>query len=262
MSPTVLGYGFLAVLAFAAIFGPHFARFSPADINVGPRLSPPDQVYYFGTDALGRDLFSRVVYGLRISLWISLMATLIAAFPGIVLGMISGYYRGWTDQIFSRGIDVLLALPGLLLAIVLIARLGPSMTTLILAMGITAIPTFYRVARNETMSLSTHLFIEAGRSIGLTDFQLIFRYILPNINSALLALISMRLGIFLLMGSGLSFIGLGVRPPQVELGALLASGKEYFQTAKWLITFPGLAIVFTVLGLNLVGEGLRDRLDL
>lgn len=260
-STMVLGYCIFAVLFLVALIGPLVAQYSPSEISVGPRLSPPDSNFYFGTDDLGRDLFSRVVQGLRVSLWISLAATLITAIPGIVLGLLGGYFRGWVDQVLSRGIEILLSLPGLLLAIVLIARLGPSMTTLILAMGITGIPTFFRVTRNETISMSRQLFVEAGRSIGLTDFQLVFHYIFPNIVSTLLALVSMRMSIFLLMGSGLSFIGLGVKPPQVELGALLAIGKQYFQTAKWLTVFPGLAILLLALGLNLIGEGLRDRMD-
>ncbi len=260
-SPITLGCVILGLLLIFVIAGNGLASYVPSKINAGPRLSAPDKIYWFGTDALGRDQFSRVVHGFEISLWISLAATLIASITGILLGLMAGFYRGWVDQIFSRMIDVLLSLPGLLLAIVLIARLGPSMHTLIIAMGITGIPAFYRVTRVETLSKSSQPYIETGRSIGLSNLQLIFRHILPNIFSTLLALISLRLAIFLLMGSGLSFIGLGVKPPQVELGALLAQGKEYTQSAYWLVLFPGCAIILTAVGFNLFGEGLRDQLE-
>lgn len=258
-SPLSVSIGLLSFLLILLLAGPFFAQFSPSEVNAGPRLSPPGYSHWFGTDALGRDLFSRVVYGLRISLLICFAATLITVVPGIVLGLLSGFYQGWIDQVISRLVEVLLSLPGLLLAIVLIARLGPSVNTLIIALGITGIPTFYRVTRNETLSMSKQLFIEASRSLGAPSFSLITKHIFPNIFPTLLVLISMRMGTFLLMGSSLGFIGLGVQPPLSELGALLASGKEYYQTAWWLFAFPATIIVWTVLGFNLLGEGLRDN---
>lgn len=261
-STFTLGCSILIFLSVFVLAGYLLAAYSPSAINAGPRLSSPDPTYWFGTDALGRDMFSRVIHGFLLSIGISLAAAALAAVGGITLGLFGGYYRGWVEQALSRLVDVLLSLPGLLLAIVLIARLGPSMYTLILAMGITGIPTFYRITRAETMTMSTQPFVEASRSLGLSNIQLIFLHILPNIFPTLLALISLRVGIFLLMGSGLSFIGLGVKPPQVELGALLASGKEYYQTAQWLVVFPAGAILLIVLGFNLLGEGLRDRLEL
>jgi ABC-type dipeptide/oligopeptide/nickel transport system permease subunit len=156
----------------------------------------------------------------------------------------------------------LLSLPGLLLAVVLIARLGPSMTTTLVALGVTGIPTFFRVVRGETLSLAKQPFIEASVALGLPARSIIFQHLLPNLSSSILVLLSMRVGIFLLMGSGLSFIGLGAQPPQSELGALLACGKEYYASAWWTAVFPGISIVLTVLSFNLLGEGLRDRLSI
>lgn len=258
-SPFTIGLGMLCLLLVVLLTGPIFAQFSPSAVNSGPRLSPPGPIHWFGTDALGRDLFSRISFGFRISIGICIAATIITAAPGITLGLVSGYFQGWIDLVFSRLVDVLLSLPGLLLAIVLIARLGPSMLTLIFALGITGIPTFYRITRNETISMSKQSFVDASRSLGISNFSLIVRHIFPNIFPTLLVLTSMRIGIYLLMGSGLGFIGLGIQPPLSEIGALMAYGKEYFQTAWWLFTFPAIYIFLTVLALNLTGEGLRDR---
>jgi ABC-type dipeptide/oligopeptide/nickel transport system permease subunit len=258
ISPLSMGIAIAILLMFVLLVGPALAQFSPSAVNSGPRLSPPGPEHWFGTDPLGRDLFSRVVHGFRVSLVISLAATLLAALPGVGLGLVSGFYQGWIDQLLSRMVEVLLALPGLLLAIVLITRLGSSLPTLIFALGVTGIPTFFRITRNETLSMSKQLFVEASRSLGISTPALITRHIFPNIFPTLLVLTSMRMGIYLLMGSGLGFIGLGIQPPLSELGALLASGKEYYQTAWWLYTFPAAFIFSTVLGFNLLGEGLRD----
>lgn len=257
--PLVLGAALLLVVLLVALVGPLAARFLPDTINAGPPVASPDFTHWFGTDPLGRDLFSRVVSGLGVSLWISLGAALITTVPGVCLGLLAGYYQGWLDQALSRLMEILLSLPGLLLAIVLIARLGPSAQTTIIALGVTGMPSFYRIARSEAMSLSRQPFIEASLALGMSDLGIVFRHILPNILAPICVLTSMRMGTFLLMGSSLSFIGLGVQAPQAELGALLAAGKEYYDTAWWLIAYPGLCILLTVLGFNLFGEGLRDQ---
>lgn len=261
LSPLTLGVVLLGGLLIFLLAGLLLARFSPTAINAGARLAPPDGLHWFGTDALGRDLFSRVVHGFWNSLHICLGAAMIAALPGILLGLVSGFYGGWLDRVLSRAVEVLLSLPGLLLAIVLIARLGSSLTTLMIAIGITGIPTFFRIARNETLSMSKQPFVEAARLVGVRNSRVIFRHILPNIFPTLLVFTTMRMGTFLLMGSGLGFIGLGIKPPAAELGALLASGKDYYQTAWWLFAFPGAVMALAVLGLNVLGEGLRDRFD-
>jgi ABC-type dipeptide/oligopeptide/nickel transport system permease subunit len=253
-----MGIAIAILLVVVLLVGPELAQFSPSAVNSGSRLSPPGPEHWFGTDVLGRDLFSRVVHGFRVSLVISLAATLLTALPGVSLGLVSGYYQGWIDQLLSRMVEVLLALPGMLLAIVLITRFGSSLPTLIVALGITGIPTFFRITRNETLSMSKQLFVESSRSLGISTPALITGHIFPNIFPTLLVLTSMRMGTYLLMGSGLGFIGLGIQPPLSELGALLASGKEFYQTAWWLYTFPAAFIFLSVLCFNLLGEGLRD----
>lgn len=248
----------VALVVLTAAFAPLLARLEPDTIFRGSQLTGPGGQFWFGTDALGRDLFSRVLFGARYALGMSVGAMLVSAVPGVLLGVVSGYRGGWLDNLISRLIEVWLSLPGLLLALLLIARLGPSITTTALALGLSGIPGFFRVVRAETRSLAQSPFIEAAESIGARKRRVIFYHLLPNLTSTIIVLCSMRVGTFLLAGSGLSFIGLGAQPPQPEWGTLLAAGKDYFQQAWWLGFFPGLAILCTVLGFNLLGDGLRD----
>jgi len=252
------GAGLVTLVILTAAFAPLLARLEPDTIFRGSQLTAPGGQFWFGTDALGRDLFSRVLFGARYALGMSVGAMLVSAVPGVLLGVVSGYRGGWLDNLISRLIEVWLSLPGLLLALLLIARLGPSMTTTALALGLSGIPGFFRVVRAETRSLAKSPFIEAAESIGARKRRVIFYHLLPNLTSTIIVLCSMRVGTFLLAGSGLSFIGLGAQPPQPEWGTLLAAGKDYFQQAWWLGFFPGLAILCTVLGFNLLGDGLRD----
>lgn len=254
----LIGAVLIAVVLLGGIFAPLLAQHAPETISREAQLSAPDSRFRLGTDALGRDLFSRILHGVRYSLGMSLAATLISAVPGVIMGIISGYAGGWIDRAMSRLIEVWLSLPGLLLALLLIARLGPSITTTALALGLSGIPTMFRVLRAETRSLARAPYIEAAESIGASRTRIVLRHLLPNLSSSIIILCSMRIGIFLLAGSGLSFIGLGAQPPQPEWGALLASGKDYYQQAWWLGVFPALAIMLTVLGFNLFGDGLRD----
>jgi peptide/nickel transport system permease protein len=255
----VLGLFLLSLMIIISVFAPLIAPFLPDQIQAGPRFSLPDGTHLFGTDAFGRDLFSRVVYGGRIALRISLITTSIAAVPGVLLGLIAGYYRGWLDQLLSRFMDAWLSIPGLLLAIVLIARMGPSLSATILALGITGIPAYYRLTRNETLSITKAAYIEAAHAIGARDSAILLKHILPNISGSLIVLTSMRMGFILLAAGGLSFIGLGAQPPEPEWGALMAAGRDYIDQAWWLIIFPGLALMITVMGFNLTGDGLRDQ---
>jgi peptide/nickel transport system permease protein len=255
----VLGLFLLSLMIIISVFAPLIAPFLPDQIQAGPRFSLPDGTHLFGTDAFGRDFFSRVVYGGRIALRISLITTSIAAVPGVLLGLIAGYYRGWLDQLLSRFMDAWLSIPGLLLAIVLIARMGPSLSATILALGITGIPAYYRLTRNETLSITKAAYIEAAHAIGARDSAILLKHILPNISGSLIVLTSMRMGFILLAAGGLSFIGLGAQPPEPEWGALMAAGRDYIDQAWWLIIFPGLALMITVMGFNLTGDGLRDQ---
>jgi len=254
----VAGASLVTLMLLIATFAPLLTGFEPDTIFRGAQLTGPGGQFWFGTDALGRDLFSRVLFGARYALGMSIGAMLVSAVPGVLLGVVSGYRGGWVDNVLSRLIEVWLSLPGLLLALLLIARLGPSITTTALALGLSGIPGFFRVVRAETRSLARSPFIEAAESMGARKRRIIVCHLLPNLASTIIVLCSMRIGTYLLAGSGLSFIGLGAQPPQPEWGTLLAAGKDYFQQAWWLGFFPGLAILCTVLGFNLLGDGLRD----
>jgi ABC-type dipeptide/oligopeptide/nickel transport system permease subunit len=205
-------------------------------------------------------MFSRVLYGSRIALQMSLLSVLLAAVPGIWLGMLAGYHRGWGEQVLSRVMDAWLAFPGLLLAIVLVARMGPSLNTTVVALGVVGIPSFYRLARSGTISARHALYVEAARAVGVHHSRILLRHILPNLASPLIVLVTLRIGTMLLAAGGLSFIGLGAQPPLPEWGALLASGRDYLDSAWWLALVPGMAFTLSVMGFNLLGDGLRDVL--
>ena len=255
-----IGALLIGVLLFMVLTAPVLSTVPPDKVQPDLRLQAPTLETPFGTDNLGRDMFSRVLYGSRIALLMSLLTVTISAIPGITLGLLSGYCHGWVDQIFSRLMDVWMSLPGLLLAIVLLARLGPSLFTTIIALGIAGVPSFYRLARNCALSITQMPYIEAAFSIGAGHGRVLLRHILPNMVSPFIILATMRLGTILLAGAGLSFIGLGAQPPKPEWGTLLASGRNYLDTAWWLAVFPGLAITLTTMGFNLLGDGLRDVL--
>ena len=256
----IAGHLLVGLVVLTAIFAPLIARYAPDQILPGARLMPPSADHWFGTDAFGRDLFSRVVYGARLALRLSLLAALLSALPGILCGLLAGYYRGWVDQVLSRLVDAWLALPGLLLALVLIARTGPSLEGAILALGLSGIPGFYRLVRSSTISLSQLPYIEAGRALGASGARLILCHILPNLLSGVVVFTTLRMGTYLLAGGSLSFIGLGAQPPLPEWGALLSEGRDYLDAAWWMFVFPLLAITLTVMGYNLLGDGLHDHI--
>lgn len=257
----VVGGTLVGLLLLAAVLAPVIAPFDPDAIAPADRLLPPSLVHPFGTDALGRDLFSRVLYGARTALQLAVPSVLLGALPGIGLGLLAGYYSGLLDQLLSRVMDAWLAFPGLLLAVVMVAVLGPSLPTTILALGIVGIPSYYRLTRNGTLSARHLPYVEAARALGLRDGRVLLRHILPNLASPLVVLVTMRLGTIILAGGALSFIGLGVQPPTPEWGALLAAGRDSMDRAWWLALFPGLAITGSVMGFNLLGDGLRDFLS-
>jgi len=256
----LVGAGLVGLMVLMALLAPVLAPSPPDLIQPDLRLQSPTLSHPFGTDPLGRDLFSRVLYGARIALQMSALAALLAALPGTELGLLAGYRQGWLEQILSRLMDAWLALPGMLLAIVLVARMGPSLTATAVALGIVGIPSYYRLVRNGTLSARHALYVEAARSIGASEVRILLRHILPNLASPIIVLTTLRLGMVLLAGGSLSFIGLGAQPPQPEWGALLAAGRDYMDTAWWLALFPGLAITAAVMGFNLLGDGLRDAL--
>ena len=258
----LLGGLLVGLMALAALLAPLLAPVPPDLVRTDLQMLPPGSQALLGTDLFGRDQFSQVLWGAQLAIELSVFATLLALLPGVFLGLLAGYWQGWFDDVVSRVMDAWLALPGMLLAIILVARLGPSLYTTIFALGVTGIPSFYRVARSGTLSLRHMLYVEATRSLGAGDGSILLQHILPNLASPIVVLASLRMGTSLLAGTGLSFIGLGAQPPAPEWGSMLSAGKNYLDTAWWLSVFPGLAITICVLGFNLLGDGLRDVLAL
>ena len=255
------GFIIIVLVFVLAMLAPIIAPYDPNDINVKAILLGPSWQHWMGTDGLGRDVLSRMLYGGRISLLVGLVAVGIATVIGIVLGAIAGYYRGWVDTFIMRLVDVMLSIPSFFLILAVIAFLTPSIINVMIVIGLTSWMGVTRLVRAEFLSLSGREFVLASRTLGAKDARLIFTHLLPN--SLTPIIVSSVLGVAgaVLMESGLSFLGLGVQAPQASWGNILTDGKDYIQFAWWLSLFPGLAILITVLGYNLLGEGLRDALD-
>lgn len=257
----LIGCVIVLVLLFAAIFAPLVAPYAPEEQFPTDARQPPSAQYFFGTDTIGRDIFSRVVYGARVSLFVGLASMSLASALGICIGLLAGFYGGWTDTVLMRSMDALLAFPAVLLAIFIIAVLGPSLLNAVLAVGIVYTPTFARLTRASALSIREKEYLEAARAIGLRDWPIMLRVILLNSLSPIVVQFSLGIGYAILVEAGLSFLGLGVQPPTPAWGSMLGSGRNYMSFAPWLTTFPGLAIFVTVLGFNFVGDGLREALD-
>ena len=255
--------GFIIIVAvfLLAMLAPLIAPYDPDDINVKSILIAPTWQHWMGTDGLGRDVLIRMLFGGRISLLVGLVAVGISTIIGIILGAIAGYYRGWIDTVIMRLVDVMLSIPSFFLILAVIAFLTPSIINVMIVIGLTSWMGVTRLVRAEFLSLSGREFVQASRVLGAKDARLIFTHLLPN--SLTPIIVSSVLGVAgaVLLESGLSFLGLGVQAPQASWGNILTDGKDYIQFAWWLSLFPGLAILITVLGYNLLGEGLRDALD-
>lgn len=255
--------GGLIVLAFVvvALLAPLIATHDPFRNDLARTLMPPDGTNWFGTDELGRDVFSRVVHGARLSLSEGLVAVFLAILAGVPVGAIAGYVGGRTDMVIMRLIDILMAFPGVLLAIAIISVLGPSLFNVMVAVALYTIPIFARMARGATLSVKEEPYIEACRALGVSHIRTLWRHVLPNIAAPILVMAALRVAISILTASSLSFLGLGAQPPSPEWGAMLANGRNYILIAPHLVVFPGLAIVLLVFGLNLFQDGLRIALD-
>lgn len=258
---TVLGLVIVLILLITAAFAPLIATYNPTGVNLLDKLQQPSAAHWFGTDEVGRDIFSRVVYGSRISLKIGLLVVLIAFPVGTILGAIAGYAGGLTDQIIMRLTDIFLSFPGIILAMSIAAALGPSIENVLLALAITWWPWYTRIVRSSVLSLKNSEFIEASRALGTNPLRILIKEIIPNAIAPASIQASLDLGFVILSAAGLSFIGLGAQPPSPEWGAMLSSSREILREAWWAATFPGIAIFITVLGFNLLGDGLRDVLD-
>ena len=252
---------FLLLLFFIALAGPYIAPYGPNEPDYSNVLQPPSTEHIAGTDAFGRDIFSRILHGAQISLAVGLSSVLIGTIIGSILGIISGYFGKWVDNAIMRVMDVLLAFPGMLLAIGIIAVLGPGLVNVVMAVAIFSIPVFARIMRSSTLAIKSTLYVEATQSIGSSNWRVIVHHILPGTVSTLIVYFTMRIGSAILIAAGLSFLGLGADPSTPEWGAMLSTGRNYLNNAPHVTIFPGLAIFLTVLAFNLLGDGLRDALD-
>ena len=250
----------LAVLVVLSLFAPYFAPYDPIQISMEGRKSP-NVDHIFGTDRLGRDILSRIIYGTKYSLSIGIMSVSIGLIFGTTMGVLSAYYGGLVDTIIMRFIDALLAFPGILLALVVIAVLGPGLFNVMLAVGISTVPEYARLARGKVLSVMQLEYIEAIHSIGGSNIRVILKHILPNISAPITILATLQVGNAILVGSGLSFLGMGAQPPTPEWGLMTAEGRNFMSQAWWISTFPGIAILITVISINQFGDGLREAID-
>ena len=259
----MLGLAILVLLALCAIFADVIADYETKVVaqNIANRLKGPSAEHWFGTDEFGRDIFARMVHGSRVSLVVGLISVSVSLVAGGTLGAFAGFYGGGVDNVIMRVMDIFLAVPSILLAITIVAALGPNLVNVMLAIGISGTPGFARIVRVAVMSVKDQEFVEASRAIGASNATIIFREIIPNCLAPIIVQSTLSVASAILSTASLSFIGLGVQPPDPEWGAMLSSGRNFLRDAVHLTLFPGLAIVVTILALNLLGDGLRDALD-
>jgi len=256
----ILGLATLLGWTAIAIFADQVAPYDPIK-TVGSSRQPPSLEFWFGTDRLGRDVLSRVIFGARISLVLGLISVVMGSVAGSVLGLVSGFYRGWVDTLIMRTVDAMLAFPGILLALVIIAALGPSIENVMIAVGVSTVPRYARLVRGTVLSLREQPYIDAARILGVHDVKIMFRHVLPNTLAPLLVLSTLQVGNAISVGAGLSFLGMGAQPPTAEWGLMAAVGRTVLGKAWWISTFPGFAILSVVMACNLLGDGLRGILD-
>jgi ABC-type dipeptide/oligopeptide/nickel transport system permease subunit len=258
----VIGGSLVALLVIVAILAPYIVPYDPNDQDLRNTLKPPfSEGHLLGTDDLGRDMFSRILMGTRVSLAIGLATAFLAILIGVALGLVAGFFGGRTDMVLGRFFDAVLGIPSILMALGLAAVFGPSLTVIVIALGSVWWASYARIVRGEAMSLSQAQFVEAARATGCGNLRLIARYLLPNVLPIVFALASLTVASGILVEASLSFLGVGVRPPTATWGSMLSTGRNFVRTAWWMATMPGLAIVFTVLSLNILGDGLRDNSD-
>lgn len=257
----LLGLGIVLLLTFASVFAPIVAPYDPTATHIQDRLEPPSRDHPMGTDQLGRDIFTRVLFGARISLQISVIVVTITLLIGGVIGVVAGYAGGWIDEGLMRLVDLLIAFPGLLFALVIAAVLGPSLVNIMIALSAVGWTGYARIIRGSVLSVKEDEFIKAAQIMGASRSHIIIRHLIPNVISPIVVLATMNMATVVLGTAALSFLGLGAQPPTPEWGTMLADSRDTLTSAWWIANFPGLMIMATVLGFNLLGDGLRDVLD-
>ena len=257
----LVGSAIVIFFVIIAIVGPFIAPQGINDQNLSIRLQPPSSEFWFGTDDLGRDIFSRILHGARISLTVGLSAVLISAAIGSFLGIIAGYYGRWIDTIISRIFDIMLAFPSILLAIAVVSILGPSLRNALIAIAVINVPSFGRLIRSRVLSIKEEEYIHAAKAIGMRNSRILWKHILPNSMTPVIVQGTLAIATAIIEAAALGFLGLGAEAPQPEWGKMLADARMFLLNAPWAMIFPGLAIMLTVIGFNLMGDGLRDALD-
>ncbi|MBI3914280.1 MAG: ABC transporter permease [Chloroflexi bacterium] len=257
----IVGGLLVLALALVALGAQLLSQYDPILPDIAAAFSAPSAAHPFGTDNFGRDILARVLYGARVSLLMGAIPIVLAGSIGVLLGLIAGYFRGWLETAIQAAIDVLLAFPGILLALAIVAMLGPGLGNLMIAVGISWIPSYARLARSSVLVARELSYVEAARAIGCSEARVLLVHILPNIVAPLIVLATLGIAQAILAGSALSFIGLGIKPPTPEWGTMLSVGRNFVRLAWWMSVFPGLAITVSVLAFNLLGDGLRDTLD-
>ncbi|TYL39570.1 peptide ABC transporter permease [Natronococcus pandeyae] len=257
----VAGAVIVATVTAAAVVGPTVAPYEPASQDLANRLQGPSLAHPFGTDQLGRDVFSRLLYGARLSLGIAVVVTAIRLVLGTTIGLVAGYAGGWVDEFLMRLVDVQLAFPGLILALVIAGVLGPSLRNVMIALAVVGWASYARLVRGSVLSTKEREFVRAAQLMGVSWPRIAVRHLLPNVAGPVVVLATLNVGTVILGTAGLSFIGLGAQPPTPEWGTMLSAGRHHLRDAWWIVNAPGVAIMLTVLGFNLLGDGLRDVLD-
>jgi len=256
-----IGLAVLAAVVFLAVSAPRLTPYDPVRQNMRARFQPPSAEHLFGTDEFGRDLFTRVAYGARISLQVGSVVVAISVFGGALLGLLAGFLRGWVDALLQQLMEIWIAFPSLLLALAIFSAFDRSLLLLMIIVGVAGIPGDFRIVRGVTLSLREREFVEAARALGARSHRIMWRHVLPGIVPPLIVSASLSFPTAVLATAGLSFIGFGAQPPTPEWGAIIAGGRAYLRTEWWIATLPGLVLATTVLGLNLLGDGVRDVLD-
>jgi peptide/nickel transport system permease protein len=257
----IAGLAIVLGLVVVAVIAPLIAPYDPVEMDLGNRLQAPSGAHWMGTDELGRDIFSRVLYGTRLALKIMIIVLLIDLPLGVFLGIVAGYFGGWLDEVIMRLADIFMAFPRLVLAMAIGAALGPSLINTMIAIAITMWPAYARLARGETLSIKERTFIEAERAVGTPRWKILFSYILPLCSSTTIVRATLDMGNVIRIAAGMSFIGLGAQAPTPEWGLMVSTGRDFLVNQWWVPTFPGLAIFVTVFGFNLLGDGIRDISD-